>query len=64
MKIKTSSTAPLEYTMVITGDELRKLACALSHALRYEKAMEYPDDWTKRIKAMKEILNEYDPMEV
>lgn len=60
MEIKISSTAPLRYTMVITEDERFKLAAALCHARRYEKMMEYGDDWIKRIEAMQEILDQYD----
>lgn len=60
MEIKISSTAPLRYTMVITEDERFKLAAALHHARRYEKMMEYGDDWIKRIEAMQEILDQYD----
>ena len=60
MDIRISSTAPLKYTMVITEDERFKLACALCHARRYEKMMSYGDDWTKRIEAMQEVLDQYD----
>lgn len=60
MEIRISSTAPLEYTMVITEDERFKLATALCHTRRYEKAMYYGDDWTKKIEAMQEILDQYD----
>jgi hypothetical protein len=60
MEIRISSTTPLRYTMVITEDERFKLATALCHARRYEKMMEYGDDWTKRIEAMQELLDQYD----
>lgn len=60
MEIYVSSTAPLKYTMEITEDERFKLACALCHARRYEKMMEYGEDWLKRIETMQEILDQYD----
>lgn len=60
MDISISSTAPLRYTMVITEDERFKLATALCHARRYEKAMNYGDDWLKKMETMQEVLDQYD----
>lgn len=60
MDIRISSTAPLRYTMVITEDERFKLAAALCHARRYEKAMNYGDDWLKKMETMQEVLDQYD----
>jgi hypothetical protein len=60
MKIKTSSTAPLKYTVEITEHERFMLARALCHACRYAKIMEYDKSWSDEMETMQEVLDQYE----
>ena len=60
MEISIKSTAPLLYTIEVTETERFRLATALCHARRYEKVMEYGEEWLRSLETMQEVLDQYD----
>ena len=60
MEIKTISTTGPMYKVTITEHERFMLSCALCHARRYAKMMEYGNQWCGELEAMQDILDIYE----